>query len=37
MYIYVQHNAIIMIINDICNDIAHELYFNCIDSHGYHS
>ena len=37
MYIYVQHIAIIMINNDICNDIAHEWYFNCNDSHGYHS
>ena len=24
MYNYVQHNAIIMINNDFCNDIAHE-------------
>ena len=37
MYNYVQHYAIEMIKNDICNVYAHEWYFKCINRHRWHS
>ena len=33
--VFIQHNAIIMINNDLCSDIAHEWYCNVNDSDGY--